>query len=1243
MTLPASPKFQFFSGRLAQWWAIVSLCLMAGFAYSAESPVIQLDDAHDEWIISNRAQFLMDETSLITKEDILAGKHEDDFFTIKEEHANFGFREAVFWMRFTITYRPKKDSGSKQWWFTFDYPLLDYVDVFYKDRRGLPVHLQTGDQRPFANNGLDYSHTTFGLELNPGDTVQILIRVDNQSSQQLGLSVMTTEGLAQRIADIRLLHGFFLGIMFIMAFYNLFVFIAVRDIAYFYYVCANATFVVGQLSLDGLVWQYSNFSDISWNNLITVITLNVTWFFLIMFSRAFLQTRDRAPMMDGLLKFLAFGSAWLVVISLITDYSFSIQLGTRVTLVYALISTVIGIALWRRGYHSARYYTFAWVGYMAGVLFSLLYLFGVLPHNYFTANGLQFGAFANVLLLSLGLADRINMQKRETEYARRRALAAREEAVEANQRALANLKKFRRLYENASEGIFQCTLDGRFISGNPSLASIFGYETAEELIENVKNIGQDCYQSPADRAAFEKIILHQGRVVSLESVYRRRNGDFFWGSSSAHLVRDDKGQALYIEGSLIDINERMEKEKAQREREAAEASASSKSEFLANMSHEIRTPMNAIIGFAALALKTDLDNKQRDYIAKIEKSSKALLGIINDILDFSKIEAGKMSLELTNFNVYDVVNDIVNILSQKAADKNLELVVRVAPEITGDLIGDPLRLEQILINLTNNAIKFTSEGEVVIRISAVQDLDTKTQLQFDVIDTGIGITPEQQQKLFNPFTQADGSTTRKYGGTGLGLSISKQLVELMQGEIWVESTAGVGSTFAFHAWFEKQPEAQQQDIYSVKELKDLQVLLIDDKDVGQEALLEILASFNCSTTAIQPDYTLISKLEKDYPEAPFDLIVVDRQLRAMETIDAARKIHALPGFTKIPILLMTLANEAHLHEEAQNLGFSVLIKPVTPSVVLDAIQAILGFTGAKPSAAKSETTELQLSRLHGQQILLVEDTLFNQEIATEFLNQVGIKVTLAENGQLALEALEKRRFDAVLMDVQMPVMDGFEATRRIRSIPAFRQLPVIAMTANAMKGDKNRCLQAGMNDYISKPVSQDLLYQTLLRWIGHQVEEGELTGKVLSPATPPLITESPEAPITPKEDSVPQDIQPQGSDADPPMDLKKALEQMGGSEALLNKMLNRFLQEQAQAVEKIMEAHDQGDNTTAHRLAHTLKGIAGSLSAQALREKAAALEDALESGAVPTYLEKLFSATDTELRKTIEFLKSREA
>ncbi len=1225
---------------VAQLWGLLQIVgllvlLFGGGMVEAKARpgLVELSDAHDHWPLGPRVQYLKDKTGQLTLDQIRSGAYDDQFFTVESEQANFGFEKAVYWIRFDLVYKPRHENGAKPFWLMFDYPLLDYVDV-YQFEPDQPVrHFSSGDQRPFANNALNIPRATMALDLSPRHPLQMLIRIENQSSQQLGVGIWSSKGLAAHVSDMRVQEGIFLGIMLIMMLYNLFVFFAIKDQAYFFYVLAILSFFIGQISLHGLVWQYIHWQDLIWNNNITSTVLNITWMFLLMFSRAFLHTRLYAPMMDGVLKFLAFSAGWMAVLSYAGDYNFTIQLSTRLTLVYAFASTVIGMALWRRGHRSARYFTFAWVGYMAGVVFALLYLFGLLPYNYFAANGIQFGAFANVLLLSLALADRINTQKRETELQRRRALIAREEAVEANKRAMANLKMFRKLYENASEGIFQTSFDGHFLSANPSLANIFGYDSADALIADVENVAEQCYRHPQDRAVFEAEVHSHGRIVNHESLYVKRDGTQFWGSSSAHLVRDEEGKPLYIEGSLIDITERKEKENALREREAAQASASAKSEFLANMSHEIRTPMNAIIGFAALAQKTDLDKKQRDYVSKIERSSKALLGIINDILDFSKIEAGKLALESVNFNLYDTVGDIMNLLSQKAAEKNLELVVRISPSLVAQLVGDSLRLEQILINLINNAIKFTAEGEVVVRIQELQRLDKRIQLQFEVVDTGIGITKAQQDKLFSPFTQADGSTTRKYGGTGLGLSISKQLVELMEGEIWVKSEAGVGSTFAFSAWFGVQKQTEQSDIYAVKELKNLRVLLIDDKDAGQEVMLEILASFHCHAVALQPDYQLISKLEAEFSQERFDLVIVDRQLKAMESLEAAQKIRRLANFADTPIALMALTNEEHIHEAASEHGFYCLIKPVTPSVVLDCIQGILGFAGPRQGKQLGLEEQSRLMRqLHGRTLLLVEDTPFNQEIATEFLALAGVSVNVADNGQQALDALEQMHQrgslpDAVLMDVQMPVMDGFEATRRIRSDLRYQHLIIIAMTANAMKGDRDRCLQAGMNDYITKPVAQTTLYQTLLRWLPSGLPDTSDRLPVLEHAPADMPQAEVEVPVLLSEAST------------PPLDLGHALTQMGGSEALLHKMLQRFVGEQASVMERIIQAYDAGDQTTAHRLAHTLKGIAGSLSATALQEAAATLETALESGAVPTHIEKLFFNADTALQAVLDYIK----
>ena len=1144
-----------------------------------------------------------------TVEDLISGVGEDRFFKIDKTRANFGFGRTAYWIKFTAQYHTRTSTLPKDWWLEFEYPLLDKIDVYTVSSDGSYTKSERGDSRAFTNNPFAFPRSIFNVQLLPGESKSLFIRVESDSSKQLGLNLWSSKGLTDHISQERLQQGIFFGIMLIMLLYNLFVFISIKDIAYLYYVLAISAFLVGQCAIGGLIWQYINWKDLAWNNTIIPLALNLTWAFLMLFSRSFLQTKHRSPMMDALIKFCIIASLWLAVISLMTDYNFSIQLSTRVTIFYAFVLSIIGIILWRRGHRAARYYTFAWIGYMGGVLAALLYLFGVIPHNYFTSNGIQFGAFTNVLLLSLALADRINTQKRQTEFARKKALESERQAVDANDRALAHLNKFQTLYENASEGIFQCTLNGRFISANPALAHLFGYESADEIILTVENIAVECCVNEDDRTNFESKILESGRVTAFESQYKRNDGSLFWGSSSGRLVSNAKGEPAYLEGSLIDITERIEKEKAEREREAAQASTSAKSEFLANMSHEIRTPMNAIIGFSALAQKTDLTTRQRDYISKIESSSKSLLGIINDILDFSKIEAGKLDLELIPFDINTVINDLVIMLSHRAAEKNLELVVNANHGVMAGLVGDALRLEQILVNLTNNAIKFTAEGEVVVRIAETQQLDDKVQLQFSVSDTGIGLTKEQQQKLFKPFSQADESTTRQYGGTGLGLSISKQLVEMMDGEIWVESKEGEGSTFCFNAWFDLQTDNISEDIYADKSLKETRILLIDDKDAGQNAMLEILSSFQCKADWIQPDFTLIDKLTSDVKEPIYDVIIIDRQLNAMRTIDAAVGIRNIPVFSDTPIMVMALSNEEKLIEEAESYSFYPMIKPVTPSLLLDSMQELLGFTGQKQSKRRGQDElEKSIEKLAGHCVLLVEDTPFNQEIATAFLKQININVELVQNGQEAVDFLSDDNnvssIAAVLMDVQMPVMDGFEATRRIRSQLDLTSMPVIAMTANAMKGDEQKCLNAGMDDYISKPVSQDVLYSKLVKWILPEEPEPISNVSVLN--------------------------------------LTLALEQMGGSEDMLTRMLMRFKEDQASSVSQIIDAYDNGDEALAHRLAHTLKGVAASIAAESLRENAAELEDAIERGALSTHIEKLFCKADTAMKETLDYIAQQE-
>ena len=1198
--------------------AVLLSSIVAPFAYGSSTiphSTIKLQLNTQLKQLGSSVYYLRDVEDKYTVEALIKGEADDQFFQIDKSRANFGFDQSVYWIKFRVRYQTRRSDLPKDWWLEFEYPLLDKVDAYIVSEDGSFTKSISGDQRTFKNNPFAYPHAVFNVQLLPGETKSLFIRIESDSSKQLGLNLWSSTTLINHISHERLQQGAFFGIMLIMTLYNLFVFVSIKDRAYLYYALAIGSFLVGQSSIGGLVWQYIDWKDYTWNNTLTPLALNITWAFLMLFSRAFLQTKTRAPMMDAMIKFCVVASLWLAVITLMTDYDFSIQLSTRVVIFYAFILSVIGILLWRRGHRAARYYTFAWIGYMVGVMSSLLYLFGVLPYNYFTSNGFQLGAFANVLLLSLALADRINTQKRQTEFARRKALIAQKQAVDANERAVAHLNKFQTLYENASEGIFQCTLDGRFMSANPALAHLFGYDSADAIVLGVENIANDCCFNAEDRYSFESQILSHGRVTAFESQYKRSDDSLFWGSSSARIVRNKKGEPAYLEGSIIDITERVERERAEREREAAEASTSAKSEFLANMSHEIRTPMNAIIGFSTLAQKTDLTVKQRDYISKIENSSTSLLGIINDILDFSKIEAGKLDLEQVPFDIYDVINDLVTVLSHRSADKKLELVVSAEHGIPAGLVGDALRLEQVLVNLTNNAIKFTEEGEVVVRITEIQSLEDKVQLQFSVSDTGIGLTKAQQQKLFKPFSQADGSTTRQYGGTGLGLSISKQLVEMMEGEIWVESKEGEGSTFSFNAWFELQKDKVLADIYAGKALKELRVLLIDDKDAGQNAMLEILSSFQCKADWIQPDFTLIEKLTNEVKEPIYDVVIVDRQLNAMRTIDAAVGIRNIPVFAETPIIVMALSNEETLIEESENYYFYPMIKPVTPSLLLDSMQDILGFTGQKRTRRQDlDDLEESLKQLAGRRVLLVEDTPFNQEIATEFLKQINIDIELAQNGQEAVDFLSYdtnvQSVSAILMDVQMPIMDGFEATRRIRNQLGLKSIPIIAMTANAMKGDKQKCLNAGMDDYISKPVAQEVLYSMLVKWI------------------------SPEKIETEEKTDLESDV--------PCLDFTAALAQMGGNQDMLKRMLMRFKEEQEDAVLQIIEAYDDGNAELAHRLAHSLKGIAASISAEPLRFHAAELEDAIECGALSTHVEKLFFNADTALKETLSYIAQRE-
>jgi two-component system, sensor histidine kinase and response regulator len=792
--------------------------------------------------------------------------------------------------------------------------------------------------------------------------------------------------------------------------------------------------------------------------------------------------------------------------------------------------------------------------------------------------------------------------------------ALEKQCIEIQEALNENEEKFRTVIENSNDGI-SIIREGILLYVNPKFLEIFGYDNGDELIGKPANL----LVHPDNRAELDRISHSREKGELVIPVFEfkgiRKNGNTVYIEISGALSVYH-GETVTID-FLRDITNRKEAERAIIEaRLQAEEANRAKSEFLANMSHEIRTPMNGIIGMTELALGTELTKTQRGYLEMVKISADSLLALINDILDFSKIEAKKVELEEIDFDLRNTMENAMDILSIRANEKNLELVCHLHAEVPTALSGDPARLRQIIVNLAGNAIKFTGKGEVVIRVEKEQTEAGSIQLHFSVSDTGIGIAPDKIKTVFESFSQADGSITRKYGGTGLGLTISKKLVEMMGGTIWVESEPGKGSVFHFTVRF-KGSRAEPRQAPRIKKtvLTGTRVLIVDDNATNRMVLKEMISLWGLvSSEAADGKEALTRIKEANESGKPYRLVLLDLQMPEMDGFETARKIKELNLGKEITLMLLTSLGRKGDAARCEEVGISgYLIKPIKQSELLDMILISFGTAGEKEAHVVTRYTIQEARRRLN--ILLAEDNMVNQKLAMTLLQGRGHNVVLANNGREAVKLQENEEFDLILMDVQMPEMDGFEATKIIREREKEKGLtpiPIVAMTAHAMKGDREQCIEAGMNEYVSKPINARELFEVIEAITEksrdkthHVLNEADKTG----PAT--------------------EDI----------FDMSRAMKIVDGNKTLFKEISDMFFKDLPDNLAKINGCIAGGDAYNLERTAHSLKGSVGNLGAKRSYEAAYRLEkmgnekkldDAREAF---DELEKELAALETEMRK----------
>ena len=1129
------------------WLALILLPFPVAANDCTGDPLI-VRDGQGHYNISSCFDYYRDRGHELTLSD-LRGPDAPRFNRHDTGILNYGYTESVFWVRRSLQYQGGNEPV-KDWVLELELPLVDEADLYVIDADGEVIgqhHHRYNEQ--WSGRQFTVPNPVFRLGLQPGREVTLYLRIETRNTMRLPLHIWELDSYLENVSVDEWIQGLLMGALFALFAYNLFVTLVVRERGYVLYVTyiLFAMLFVSTEQVHGMQvfgdlqpWLHKDYLH---------IFIQLTWVFGLLMARELLDTKHRSPWLDQVFKLCLYGALTTFVLSLFTNYHAAMEWTVIGSVWLAGVVITISFRAWREKLPSAGIYFISWLCTLSGVGFYGSAVMGYFPLNDLTNHLPQIGIAAQITLLSLAFANRIKLVQKE--------------ALEWNQRAVANLHRYRALFENAMEGIFQMSRGCRFLDANPSMARILGYGRVADLVEQVPDALKACFAQASVRHWVVRQLEREGEVHGVEGAFLTRGGEERWANVSIRTIYDEEGVPTHLEGTFVDVTERRQRHELEKEREnerlekeIARSSAAAKSQFLANMSHEIRTPLAAIIGYGETLMEPELsDSEKRNSAETVVRSGRHLLDLINDILDHSKIDANKLDVEFLGVNLPELLDEVRAFFTPRAREKGLEFFIQCEYPLPETIRTDPTRFRQILINLCGNALKFTDRGSIHIALHCEPE---NQRLHARVVDSGIGMKREQIENLFNPFAQGSAATTRQYGGTGLGLSISKHLAELLGGEITVSSTWGEGSEFevtidtgpldGVHMIRDASEMTQRRRQLPMLQAPHLsgRILVAEDNEVNRK-LVDLLTT----RTGAQVEHVGngAEALDRATSES-WDLILMDIQMPVMNGRDAARAIR--DAGVNTPILALTANVMAEDVQDYRDAGCDdYLAKPIDKRRFYEALGRYL--------TVRNEGRNDVAQHYEGT-VLVAEDNDDNSRLVERLLRRYGVGVIKRETGSSAVSTAMSETVHLILMDSHMPEMDGPEATRMLRQT-GFRR-PIIAFTAGD-DAEIDELLKAGCDGVLHKPIDSGQLQILLQKHLGEPLPDSEVEAAAQDP------------------------------------DIRN--------------LVNQFLDSMPERLRLIHEAIQSEDWMALQRQVHQIKGTAGAMGYPLITDKAAEIERALKN------------------------------